>query len=194
MTTGRVFGEAFAVVPESVLYADVSPTAKLLWAILQRHADRQGACYPGRKRMAERMRVSEDTVKRAKRELIDAGLLVAQARHDDQGRQTTDLLYLHPRGGKFAPPGGGMDAPPYRDAVELEKEELDPPTPQHARKRRPTDTSPISASPRMPDWTPEPKATAEDRARAARRLREIRQQFTPADCQEFGCHDANGDE
>lgn len=117
------------------------------------------------------------------------GLIMTQARHDDQGRQTTDLVFLTPRGVKFDPPGGVTDDPPYRDAVELEPEERDPPTPQQARRRHPTDTSPILAVPRIPNWTPEPKATAEDRARAAERLREIRQQYDPDDCQEFGCHD-----
>lgn len=172
MTTGRVYGEAFAVVPESVLYAPVSANAKVLWAILQRHSDRRGQCYPGRRRMAELMGgVSEETVKRAKRELVDAGLIMTRPRHDDQGRQTTDLVFLTPRGVKFDPPGGVTDDPPYRDAVELEPEELDPLTPTSAPKRHPTDTTPIQAGPRP--WTPEPPTTAEDRQRAARHLREI---------------------
>lgn len=189
----RVTGERFAVVPDSVLFADVSPNAKLLWAILARHASPEGSCYPGRKRMAELMRVSEDTVKRAKRELIDAHLLVAEARRDEQGRQTTDLLFLHPRGCTVAPPGGCTVAPPYRKAVELNQEELNPPTPHRAAKRAPTDTGPINPSSYDPFWETEPKATTADRKAAARRVREILGRFDPADCLDLGCHETEAE-
>lgn len=93
--TGRVYGEAFAVIPESVLYGEVSVNAKVLYAIFSRHADPEGRCYPGRKRLAELMRVSEDTIKRAKKELLDAELITCEERFDLDGRRTTDDVILH---------------------------------------------------------------------------------------------------
>lgn len=198
MSGGRAYGQGFSIVPDSVLYADISPQALRLWAIFQRHSDPDGRCYPGLKRLAGLMRCSTDTVTRAKRELVDAELIECRERHDEHGRRTTDDVYLGGalvRGAhrKFAGYVPRKDAVTNKEAVELEPEELNPPDPPSDRRRRPTDTSPIPAGPRIPDWTPEPKATGEDRARAAQRLREIRQQFDPADCDEFGCHDTEAE-
>lgn len=111
--TGKVYGEAFAVIPESVLYSLISANAKVLYGILQRHADPSGRCYPGRKRLAELMRVSEDTIDRAKKELISFDFLESAPCYDDAGRQTTDTLILRlplrksaeGEGRKFAAPG-----------------------------------------------------------------------------------------
>lgn len=194
MSGGRAYGQGFSIVPDSVLYADISPQALRLWAILQRHSDPEGRCYPGLKRLAAMMRCSIDTVARAKKELAESELIECRERHDEHGRRTTDDIYLGGALVRGAPRKSAgyvprKDAGTYREAVELKPEELNPPDPPAARKRPPTDTSPIPAGPRIPDWTPEPTATTEDRNRAARRLREIRQQYDPADCQEFGCHD-----
>lgn len=109
--SGKVYGEPFAVIPESVIYAEVGVTAKVLWGVLALHADSGGRCYPGRKRLAELMRVSEDTVKRAKKELADAGLIRCEERFGEDGRRTTDDLFLHPPRCTGAPGVGGTSAP-----------------------------------------------------------------------------------
>jgi DNA-binding transcriptional MocR family regulator len=90
----KVWGDRFAVVPDEVLVAEVSANAKVLWAILARYADPGGHAYPSLKTLAEVMRCSKDTVGRAKKELIDAQLLSAEQRSDDQGRRTSDDLFL----------------------------------------------------------------------------------------------------
>ncbi len=94
----RVFGERYAVVPDFVLTADVSCNAKLLWIAYQRHADPDGRCFPSRRRVAEQYMngVSIDTVKRAKKELVEAGLIAVDERYDDadNGRRTTDHVTL----------------------------------------------------------------------------------------------------
>lgn len=131
--SGKAFGERFAVIPESVLYAPISANAFRLFAILQRHSDALGHCYPGRNRLAEIMQVSHDTISRAKKELIDAGFLTCVERFDDAGRRTTDDLFLHPAHDapmpgarrKDASTGRRKDASTYIDAVELEPEERD---------------------------------------------------------------------
>lgn len=123
--SGKAFGERFAIIPDGVLTADISANAFRLWAILQRHSDVLGHCYPGRDRLAQIMRVSPDTIKRAKRELLDAGLITCQERFDENGRRTTDDIFLHPPRRKSAPYVGGKDAPVNNKAVELEPDELE---------------------------------------------------------------------
>lgn len=121
--SGLVYGQRFAQIPDGVLYAiGVSANAKILWAILQRHADPAGACYPGRKRMADLMGVSEETVKRAKAELVKAKLIECTPRFDTGGRRTTDQILLH--GGHRSDPYGGVkDDPTNNKAFELDPEE-----------------------------------------------------------------------
>lgn len=105
MSAGQVFGPRYAIVPEEVLYAEVSPTAKLLWAVLQRHADPDGHCYPSKKRLQELLgNVSEDTVRRAKNDLAEAGLIEVSERYDDAGRRTSDDVHLLGALRKFAAP------------------------------------------------------------------------------------------
>jgi hypothetical protein len=113
----RVYGETFAILPAHVLTAEVSSNAKVLWALFQWHSSPEGRCYPGLKRLADVMDVSEDTVRRAKKELADAELIIIEARFDDGGRRTTDDILLPPTplnlrgvGSKFATYVGSKDA------------------------------------------------------------------------------------
>lgn len=119
--TGQVYGEGFAVIPDAVLYSDVSTNAKVLYAIFARHADPEGRCYPGLKRLGALMGCSEDTIKRAKRELVDAKLIECHERYDDAGRRTTDDVFLQGAPRKSAPYVGGKDAP-----TEVEPERSNP--------------------------------------------------------------------
>lgn len=178
MSGGKAYGEGFAIVPDSVLYAKISASAFVLWCVLQRHSDPEGRSYPGRKRMAQLMGCSEDTITRAKRELAEAGLLEVRERFDEHGRRTTDDLFLRHARRKFAATGRRTDAATNSKAVELEPDELEV-APAAAKPRPPTDTSQIPAG----------KPTPQQREAALRRLREIRQQYDPADCEEFGCHE-----
>jgi DNA-binding transcriptional MocR family regulator len=167
MTHGRVFGEGFAIAPDTVLFADISINARLLWIILQRHSDPDGRCYPGRKRLATIMGCSEVTVTRAKKELSDAGLLIVKERFDEAGRRTTDDLFLRHARRKNDATGRVVFAPTNSKAVELEPEEPDfaPGAAKPAAPRPPTDTRPIPAG----------KPTPAERETALQKLREIRQ-------------------
>lgn len=100
----KVWGDRFAVVPDDVLLAEVSTNAKVLWAIMARFADPDGGCYPSVKTLAGIMGCSSDTVGRAKRELITAELVDAEERYDEQGRRTSDYLFL--RGASRRSAGG----------------------------------------------------------------------------------------
>lgn len=118
----KAFGDQFAVVPDEILSAPISANAFRLWAILQRHSDVLGHCYPARARLAEMMNVSHDTVSRAKKELVEAGWLTCLERFDDQGRRTSDDLFLHPPRRTPAEGVRRTGADTNTKAVELEPE------------------------------------------------------------------------
>jgi DNA-binding transcriptional MocR family regulator len=82
----------FALIPESVLYdLSLSEGARILFAVLQRHADARGASFPSRARLAELLGVSLDTIDRRLRELEGVGRVTKRKRHDASGRQTSSL-------------------------------------------------------------------------------------------------------
>ncbi len=79
----------FAVVPEYVLDADVSPQAVRLYAVLRRYADqRTGKCHPSRETLAGRLHVSSPkVVDRASKELVGIGVLEIIPRWIDSSGQ-----------------------------------------------------------------------------------------------------------
>lgn len=86
--------ERFAVVPEWILYADISSQAVRLYGVLARHADQHtGKAEPGRKRLATLMRVSASTIDRARQELVDIGALQENLNHRG-GRRTVNTYTL----------------------------------------------------------------------------------------------------
>jgi hypothetical protein len=117
--SGKVWGQRFAVVPDDVLMAEVSTNAKVLWAVMARYADPDGGCYPSVKTLSSIMRVSVDTLGRAKKELIEADLIEAKERFDDQGRRTSDFLFLRGASRKSA----GGDTRKFAGAVSSTQKE-----------------------------------------------------------------------
>lgn len=109
----------FAIIPEWVLDADISPQAVRLYCVLARYAGRDGTCYPRRRTIAERLRVSVSTVDRVLAELVNLGAVEVRHRLDDNGEHTSNLYTI-----KTTPPtlidpwadvltheqGGRMDA------------------------------------------------------------------------------------
>lgn len=86
-------GDAFAIVPERVIDADVSDRAVRLYALLDRYAGADGHAYPSRATLARRLRCSPDTVDRAVRELEAAGLVDVERRRLEDGRGLTSNRY-----------------------------------------------------------------------------------------------------
>jgi hypothetical protein len=105
----------FAVLPEWVLFAEISAQAVRLYATLRRHADKEdGRCHPGRTRLATLMHTSPSTVDRAVEELASIGAITVTPRRDpDNPKQQLSNEYrvrsLPPVGGVSAPAG---DPPP----------------------------------------------------------------------------------
>lgn len=83
----------FAIIPEWVLYANISSNAIRLYCVLRRRADKEsGRCYPSRKTLAKEMgNISTRTLDRAIEELIEIGAL--KVLHRMNGEEYTSNLY-----------------------------------------------------------------------------------------------------
>ena len=76
----------FAIIPEWVLFAEISPQAVRLYGVLRRYADRDGSCFPSRKRLASDLRMdSTKPVDRALKELVTISAITITHRHTEQG-------------------------------------------------------------------------------------------------------------
>lgn len=83
---------AFAMIPEWVLYADISANAVRLYGVLRRFADQHsGECWPSRRLLADRCKFSPATVDRALEELVEAGAVTVKGRVTDRGDRTSNL-------------------------------------------------------------------------------------------------------
>lgn len=132
----------FAIVPEWVLYADISPQAIRLYCVLNRHANKEGKATPSRRRLAKLLGVKDEkVVDRALSQLADLGAVeVHHRRNPDAPREFTSSEYVvrqtPPPGGRKAPTPGDSDAPTVgvetgeeRKGYELEPFEPEKPLP-----------------------------------------------------------------
>jgi hypothetical protein len=87
----------FAIIPEYVLYADITSNAVRLYAILNRFANSNGHAWPSRKKLAELMQCSTATIDRAKDELVQIDALQVETRTSPAGDYTTNLYTLQVR-------------------------------------------------------------------------------------------------
>jgi hypothetical protein len=82
----------FAIIPEWVLFAEISPQAVRLYGVLRRYADRDGSCFPSRKRLASDLRMdSTKPVDKALKELVTIGAITITHRHTEQGDLQSNL-------------------------------------------------------------------------------------------------------
>lgn len=95
-TTHKLEADAyFAIIPEWIIVAPISPTAVRTFALLQRYANNHNTCWPSRTTLASRMRCSTDTVDRALKELVKIDALTIQPRITIAGQPQTNLYTLH---------------------------------------------------------------------------------------------------
>ena len=81
----------FAIIPEWVLYADISPAAVRVYCVLHRHADNDTAkCIPSRKHIASKARLGLSSVDRAIDELVRIKALIVQHRKSENGDPTSN--------------------------------------------------------------------------------------------------------
>ena len=106
--TGRINAdEYFAILPEWVLYADISSYSVRLYCVLRRHADQRGICFPSRRRLAELGQMSESTLDRSLKELVAIGALIIERRATDMGDYTSNRYTVVSQRG-----GGVCENPP----------------------------------------------------------------------------------
>lgn len=84
----------FTIIPEWVLYADISPVAVRLYGVLARLAGQKGHCIARRRVIAEKVRVHVSTMDRALEELLDIGA-VSVKRRIIEGRQYANEYRVH---------------------------------------------------------------------------------------------------
>ncbi len=99
----------FAMVPEWLIYEPrASHLSIRIFATLHRHEGQDGA-FPSVARLAKILSVSEDTIKRGMRELVEVKAVRIERRFDAEGRQSSNrylLLFTQES------PGGGADLLP----------------------------------------------------------------------------------
>lgn len=85
--------ERFSIVPEWLLRSGASDRAIRLYAELATFADYEsGVARPGRKKLAERMGCSVDTVDRLKIELVNVQAVTVKKRKDGRGNDTNEYV------------------------------------------------------------------------------------------------------
>lgn len=100
----------FATVPEWVLYGELSDRAVRLFAVLQRHDGDNGA-FPSRKRLAQILACSLDSVDRAVKELEVHKVIIRHKRFSDAGGQRSNLYELRLGVAASMRPANRTDAP-----------------------------------------------------------------------------------
>lgn len=86
----------YAAVPNWLVDDEtIHPHDKLVYLIMQRHADKFGATFPGVKRMSSKLGISESSVKRAIQRLMTLGLLevVQQKRYGGKKSEDQSTVY-----------------------------------------------------------------------------------------------------
>ena len=74
--------------------SDVSSKAVAVFLYLLDHANKQGECWPAIPTIAEELKISESTVRRAVKELKKAGLLTTEQRFRQNGGKSSLLFEL----------------------------------------------------------------------------------------------------
>ncbi len=99
----------FAVVPEWVIDAELSDAAFRLYSLLLRYGNGSGSRMPSRRLLAHRLHRSTDSIDRAMRELVDAGIV--RVEHRRRGRlNLTNCYHLRTTDPSTAARGGRSSA------------------------------------------------------------------------------------
>jgi hypothetical protein len=148
----------FSIIPEWVIYADISDRAIRLYSILARYADNETLqAFPSRETLAKRAHCHIKSVDRAIQELIDIGAVLKSHRRNGDSYQSN--LYTLKRVGTAVSPGRdrsdqgvGTGESPRRDtSVHLTR----------TTELEPENDSKNKAKSVPSDWQPTPELTAD---------------------------------
>lgn len=121
-----VWQHGFTIVPNAVLLdRSLSAHARILYSVLTHYARQTEECWPGQERLAEDLRLSEPTLRKALKELVDRELVERRRR----GRGMTNIYLIHPpkaKGGDLpeAPRTQGGSVQERKSADALERKQL----------------------------------------------------------------------
>jgi len=124
----------FAIIPEWVLYSEMTSNAVRLYGALRRHADQTNQCFPSRRRLATLIGVSESTLDRAMKELVDFGAVEVTRRVTESGDFTSNQYLVRSVRGVASPvkppgvmgePTGGVTSDELTKAIVNESQELE---------------------------------------------------------------------
>lgn len=93
----------FAIIPEWVLDSDISANSVRLYGVLRRYADQNGQCFPSRRTLAQRCKVSESTLDRCIKELINIRAISVQHRESADGDFASNMYMIHTLRGVASP-------------------------------------------------------------------------------------------
>lgn len=86
----------FQQIPNWVFESDISATAIKLYLVLRRNGDnKRGTSYWSRRKLAEQLRTSLNTMDRAKKELLEMGAVCQINRKNKDGDWTSNLYHVH---------------------------------------------------------------------------------------------------
>jgi len=86
----------FQQIPNWVFESDVSATAIKLYLVLRKNGDnKRGTSYWSRRKLADQLGTSPNTMDRAKKELLDLGALCQINRKNKDGDWTSNLYHVH---------------------------------------------------------------------------------------------------
>lgn len=89
--------KGFTMVPNHVLESDqISPGAKLAYAILLKYAWQKDFCFPGQETLAKDMRVTDRSVRTYLQELEAKDFI--NIKQQGQGKPNVYILYMRPSG------------------------------------------------------------------------------------------------
>lgn len=103
----------FVIVPEWVLlHPELGPNAVRLYGLLGRYADKNGSSHPGRQELIAKLGVSERTLDKAMKELVEVGAVKVTPRYVDGTKHRTSNSYLVVRAipADSSPDGAEVDA------------------------------------------------------------------------------------
>jgi hypothetical protein len=86
----------FQQIPNWVFESEISPNAVKLYLVLRKNGDnKRGTSYWSRKKLAEQMGCSANTMDRAKKELLDIGAVCQINRKNEHGDWTSNMYHIH---------------------------------------------------------------------------------------------------
>jgi hypothetical protein len=140
-------GDYYAIVPEWVLFSDVSAQAIRLYAVLRRYADKgSGVAHPSRRALADKINVKDlKTVDTAIKQLAELGAVVVTERFTESGDRDSNGYFLprtpHDVSGRNGQ-GGGADSPTVGEQNGQQEPQAVKPQNSSSKSDRKTDNPP----------------------------------------------------